>query len=96
MEKMSENLIDAIKEAIGEANPQAIVFDGLDQALIGVAEQHAHGSFAAYSKKKILQCLIEDNQWSEEEAYEWFDFNIGCLSVTNGTPVIIDDILEEG
>jgi len=83
--------IARLREYVGEVNPAAIVFDGLDAAIIGVANQHGSETVIAYSETKIKQLLEEQNGWDEEEACEWFDYNISCLGVTNGTPVIVSD-----
>ena len=83
-----------IEETLADSNPDAILFEGLDDAIIGIANQHAGiKPVVAYSRSKIIECLERDGA-SNEEAEEWFDFNIGCLAVPPGTPVIVDDGME--
>ena len=88
---MDAKQVARIREYVGEANPAAIVFDGLDDAIIGVAQQHGSETVIAYSESKILYCLKDQNGWDDEEAQEWYDYNIACLGVTDGTPVIVAD-----
>jgi hypothetical protein len=61
--------------------------DGFEKALIGTGKRFSY-PVAIYSKKKVLKILQE---WmSEEEAYEYFDFNIGGAYVGESTPVFLD------
>jgi len=92
---MDPEAIKRIKEYVGEINPDAIVFDDLDDAIIGVANQHGSATVIAYSESKIIYSLMDKNGWDMEDAQEWFDYNISCLGVTNGTPVIVSDSWEE-
>ena len=73
----------------GESN--AIFFDGLDEAIVGWAEQHPDvGPVVAYSVTKILKCLVSQGL-TEDESEEWFSHNVHCLSVGSGTPVLVFD-----
>jgi hypothetical protein len=83
--------IDDIKNALFESNPDAITFDDLDSALLGVGNIHAETARAVYSEKKIIDHLMKVNKWSSDEAQEYYEFNIACLGITNGTPIIIQD-----
>ena len=74
---------------------EAIVFDGLDDAILGVAEQYCGvGPLVAYSLSGILACLRADGM-AHEEAMEYFGHNIQCLAVNEGTPIIVDDYTNE-
>ena len=78
----------------GNRGQQAVAFDGLDQAIIGIAEQHAGlEPVVAYSTKKILACL-RDRGLTHEEAMEYLGHNIQCFAIGNETPVIVDDLAE--
>jgi hypothetical protein len=85
---------ERIHEMLEEENPAAITFDGLDAALIGVARQHGSPSVACYSRKKLVQHFVKA-LGSYEDAEEWMGFNVECLGVTDGTPVIVDDMALE-
>ena len=47
---------------------------GFDDCIVGITEEFGNGNRVLYSKEKIIQKLMED--MSEEEAYEYFDYNI--------------------
>jgi len=96
MAATAKRLIHPKRQAIEEyfhniAETEAIVFDGLDEAILGIAEQHAGvGPLVAYSMRKIIKCY-EAEGMTHEEAVEFFGFNCQCLSVGEGTPIIVDD-----
>ncbi len=75
-------------EEVAEINPEALLCDGFDEALMGVAERINLGPVAAYSVEKMLDVLIKDGM-SYEEALEYFDFNIRGAWVGENTPVFI-------
>ena len=75
-------------EEVAEINPEALLCDGFDEALMGVAERINLGPVAAYSVEKMLDILIKDGM-SYEEALEYFDFNIRGAWVGENTPVFI-------
>jgi hypothetical protein len=79
------NILDILKEN----NPQAILWDDLDNALIGYTEDYV----AVYSIQSIIKCLMENNtDWSEEDACEWYGFNISQAYVGENTPIHIHTI----
>lgn len=58
--------------------------DGLDEAVIGVNQA---GTRLIYSTAKILQILQTRDGMTEEEAQEFFDYNIECANVGPQTPI---------
>jgi len=58
---------------INEHAEGAVLLTGFDNCIVGVVEEFG-GNRVLYSKEKIIQKLMED--MSEEEAYEYFDYNI--------------------
>jgi len=54
-------------EEVAEYNEEALICDGFDDAIIGVAERINLGPVAAYSVEKILDILIPQMELSEEE-----------------------------
>lgn len=69
--------------------------DGFDECIIGMVEVQGRGLLLAYARRAILNVLIERDGMSEEEAVEYFDFNIAGAWVGPGTPVIVDMMLPE-
>jgi hypothetical protein len=69
---------------------ESVVFaDGLEEAFIGIGYQF-HTPIALYSKNKAIQCLI-DQGMDEEQAYEYFDYNIAGSYVGEATPIFLED-----
>jgi hypothetical protein len=79
-----------VKEYIEEYYPgeEIIIFDGLDDAFIGVGYQF-NKALACYDREKIIDTLIKDGM-TAEEAIEYHDFNIVGSYLGEGTPIIID------
>tara|TARA_Y100000310_G_C20262353_1_gene614206 strand:+ start:238 stop:543 length:306 start_codon:yes stop_codon:yes gene_type:complete len=72
-----------LKEKIEEINPDAMLADGLDDALAGYDSRGR----AIYHIEEILGILIVRDGMTEEEAQEFFDFNIECAHVGQFTPI---------
>ena len=51
----------------------AIQFDGLDYAIVGVS----HTGYYIYDYDRLIQCFITGEEpMTEEEAIEWIDYNV--------------------
>ena len=72
-----------------EREESAVFADGLEEAFIGIGYQF-HSPIALYSKKKAIQCLI-DQGMDEEQALEYFDYNIAGSYVGDNTPIFLED-----
>jgi hypothetical protein len=93
---MTPEAVDHLMDLLAEENEEAIRFTGLDEAVIGIANQHAGlKPVLCYSERRILEVLaskqFKDTEDPDESAQEWYGFNIQCLAVGAGTPVIISD-----
>jgi len=87
-----------IVEVLTNENPDAIIYDDMDDALIGVYRNTTNGSagsyeeaLAVYSYVKFIQVYIERDGMSEEEAVEFFDFNVAGGYIGEYQPMVIDD-----
>jgi hypothetical protein len=94
------------KEQIAEINPEALLVDGFDEAIIGMAERINLGPVVAYDVEKIIEILakdmevdiddITDGQSIEEVqismAYEYFYFNIQGAWMGDYTPIFISKL----
>jgi hypothetical protein len=76
-------------EEIQEINPEALICDGFDEAIIGMAERINLGPVVAYSFEKILDILINRDGMTYEEAIEYYDFNILGLYAGEQNPVFL-------
>lgn len=76
--------VQEIRERIGEYNEEAILWDGLDEAVIGISSDGR----VVYDVDKVIVELQKQGM-SEEEAIEWYDFNIASLYYGEYTPIHI-------
>lgn len=88
-----------LKVRVPESHEEAIVFDGLDKAIIGFGWQFTN-PVVIYSREKCIEILAagmhgEDIQPGEEVelAEEYFEFNVAGAWVGPSTPVFLSDEL---
>ena len=62
--------------------------DGLDGAIIGVDENTMR---LIYSQRKVKELLMKNDGMTDEEAHEWFEYNIQSTYVGEGTPIWCSD-----
>ncbi len=62
---------EMIEEYLENADPEAIVFDGLDLAIVGFD----HNGLMVYDHQKMVDIFIADGM-TEDEAIEWIDYNV--------------------
>lgn len=97
-----------IKELISEFNEEALVCDGFDEAIIGMAERINLGPVVAYSVEKIIEILMSQSDITEADldededlesrkytdALEYFEYNIKGAWMGEFTPVFIEKLEE--
>jgi len=81
--------LSELLEWIEEFNPEALLADGFDDAIIGICERFGNDPVVAYDKDKCINILVQRDGMSYEEAVEYFDFNVLGAYVGKGTPVYI-------
>jgi hypothetical protein len=81
-----------IADEIADINPEALLVDGFDKAIIGMAERIGLGPVVAYDVEKIIEILMTRDEMSYEEAYEYFDFNIQGAWMGDFTPIFISKL----
>jgi len=77
------------REEIEEINPEALLCDGFNEAIIGMAERINLGPIVAYDVDKMLKIMVERDGMTYEEAMEYFDYNILGAWLGENTPVYI-------
>lgn len=78
------------KEELSIVNEDALLCDGLEEALIGICYRFGQPPLAAYDKKMIISIYMERDQMTYEEAVEFFEFNVIGSYVGENTPVFVD------
>ena len=71
---------------INELAEGAILLTGFDDCIVGIVEEFG-GTRVLYSRDKIIEKLMED--MSEEEAYEYYDYNIIGGSFGERNPIFL-------
>lgn len=77
-----------MREAVAEINPDALFCDGFDEAIIGIAERFGMPAVAAYDYNEYLALLVKGG-CTEEEAIEYFGYNVIGAWMGENTPVFI-------
>ena len=66
--------------------------DGFDDAILGVVfDSMCAVHRLAYSRCKCLEILMKRDGMTEEEAVEFFDFNVEGAYMGEKTPIWVDD-----
>jgi len=67
------------------------VADGFDDAFVGTTiSAFGRNQVALYDYDKCIMILMHDNHMTEEDAIEYFNFNVIGSWVGNGTPIFIN------
>lgn len=91
------------RDEIAEINPEALLCDGFDKAIIGLGERINLGPVVAYDVEKILDILALDMEPEESDlqegetieilkynmAREYFEYNILGAWMGEFTPIFI-------
>ena len=78
---------------------ETLVADGFDEAIIGIGRQF-NKNLVIYDEDKCIQILMERDGMTDEEAIEFFEFNVVGAYVGEYTPVYVrlgttlEDVLE--
>jgi len=86
--RMKESQCD-LHERIKESNPQALICDGLDEAIIGVAVRCGQPSLVVYDSEKIVLILMKRDKMTREEAEEYYLYNIEGAWMGENTPLFL-------
>ena len=76
-------------EEISELNPEAMMADGFDDAILGMCIQFGAEPLVAYDYEKCLNILMERDGMDRTEAIDFMEFNVIGSYVGLNTPVFI-------
>lgn len=81
------------RSRIAQTNPEAVLWDGLDEAIIGVSSEGK----AVYDVRMLESIVWRNNKKhiTPDEAKEWVEYNILSSYVGEYTPIHIWTISEE-
>ena len=66
--------------------PDVLIADGFDDAIIGIAERYGMNPVALYDKRKCIKIMQDRDNMTEEEAIEFFYYNIVGAYMGEHTP----------
>ena len=82
------------REEMAELNEELMFLEPeyFDKAIVGVVANMCTNA-VCYDRSKIIEILMEEDGMTEEEALEYFDFNIMGSWVGKYTPVYLETSL---
>ena len=83
--------LNDINELSDNLDEPLLFADGFEDCLIGLADGFGGNECLAYDKSKMI-AKLESEGMTNEEAHEYFDFNIGGAYVGSRTPIYITTI----
>lgn len=75
-----------------DINGDLLWADGLLNAVIGIATRADGMRVVCYSIEKIIEVFMKRDGMTEEEAYEFYEFNVACAWVGDKTPIFVETI----
>ncbi len=84
------NLDDLIYKLV---DPEAVFLEPrhvFDEAIIGATESVSGVRVVVYDSAKCLLRLMSANHWNQDEATDWFEYNIRAAFAGPGTPMFLD------
>jgi hypothetical protein len=84
-----KNINLKLREYLSEIDENLILWNGFDDAVIGLGERCGL-SVVAYSKDKIIHILMKRDKMTDEEALEYYEYNILNSYVGENTPITIE------
>ena len=67
---------------------QLVIADGFDEAVVGI---DVMGERIIYSVQKVIDILIERDGMDEQEAIDWYEYNMQSTYVGEHTPIWCED-----
>lgn len=77
-----------VRAILAEDNPEALLLDGFDAALVGVARRCGQPPLAVYDSDACIAVLVAGGM-SHEDAVEHFEFNVVGAWVGPMTPILL-------
>jgi hypothetical protein len=75
-----------------DSEEEILLADGFEDAYMGIGRQFTNPPFAVYDRVKCIEILIDRDGMSEEEADEYFQYNVEGAWVGDNTPVFIEPL----
>ena len=86
---------DAARERIAEIDPEMLLADGFEAAIIGVASRCGMRTVVVYDRAKCISILVERDGMDHEEAEEFFEFNVAGAYMGEYTPMYLERLSDD-
>ena len=83
-----------IREWVAERDDEAVMFDGLDAAVLGMGVRCGEPAVVVYDRERIVRLLVERDGMTEEQASEFCSVNIEGGWLGPRTPIVVERIEE--
>jgi hypothetical protein len=93
--------IERMKEWISEHNPDALLADGFEDAIIGIGGQHGGNKVVIYDRDRCIEILADQYAKDKDcedpylDAIEYFSYNTECAYVGENTPIFMQGVDSE-
>lgn len=83
--------ISPIRAAINELEGEFLLIEpaAMDEAIVGLVSGFGKEPVVCYDRDKVIEILMRDDGMDEEEAEEFFSFNIEGAYLGDATPMFI-------
>ena len=79
-------IVEAVGEYLGDEGSDILLADGFEEAFLGIGQQF-NTRFAIYDRDKCIEILCRE--MDEEQAEEYFHFNVENAWIGENTPVYL-------
>lgn len=80
---------EELRDWIARHNEEALLADGYEEAIIGIAERCSQAAVVVYDAEKCIEILMQRDGMDYDEAFEFFQFNTLGAWVGDGTPLFL-------
>lgn len=86
-------IMEITRDLIDEIAEGAIILDGFDDCIVGITEEFGGLVRLLYSTQKIINHLMTESEMTEEEAWDYYSFNIYGGYYGEQNPIFLMDAL---
>ena len=81
--------LEEFSEEMAEVNPDALLADGFEDAILGYTVGHHSGHVVAYDYEKCVEVLVNRDGMTHEDAEEFLSFNTLAAYVGPHGPIYV-------
>jgi hypothetical protein len=78
-----------IRDWVAQYNEDAMLADGFDEAIIGMAERATKAMLVVYDAEKCIDILMKRDRMTRDDAAEFFMFNTAGAWMGDLTPLFL-------